>query len=92
VFLVVLEIIVAIVTAGLAVMWVRDPSGNYEPWTVICGVVLAGSEIYRRVRTRSEGEPKSLSKPEELIRWIQVQGSEKPLSQVLPRGTGDGHK
>jgi hypothetical protein len=85
VFLVVLEIIAAIVTAGLAVMWVRDPSGNYEPWTVICGVVLLGGDIYRRIRTRSEGELKSPSKPEELIRWIQGQGSEKPLSQVLPR-------
>lgn len=83
-FLVVLEIIAAIVTVGLAVMWVRDPSGNYEPWTVICGVVLVGVEIYRRIQKRSENELKSLSKPEELIHWIQGQGSEKPLSQILP--------
>lgn len=83
-FLVVLEITAAIVTAGLAFMWIRDQHGNYEPWIVLCGVVFVGSEIYRRIRTRSEAESKSLSKPEDLIRWIQVQGSEKPLSQVLP--------
>jgi hypothetical protein len=84
VFLIVLEIIAAIVTAGLAAMWVCDSSGNYEPWTVICGVILAVSDIFRRVRTRSEDKPKSLSKPEELILWIQTQGAENPLSQVLP--------
>lgn len=83
-FLIILEIISAVVTAGLAVMWVRDPSGNYEPWTVICGVVLVGSEIYRRVQTGSEGGPKPLSKQEELIRLIQVWGLEEPLSKVLP--------
>jgi hypothetical protein len=85
VFLIVLETITAIVTALLAVMWIRDPTGNYEPWTVICGVVLVGSEIYRRIRNRSVGELKTPSKPDELIRWIQGQASEKPLSQILPR-------
>ncbi len=83
-FLVVVEIITAITTAVLAVMWIRDPSGNYEPWTIICGVVFGGVEIYRRIRTRSENGLNSFSKPEELIHWIQGQGAEKPLSQILP--------
>jgi hypothetical protein len=84
-FLVIIEIITSIATAGLAIMWIRNPSGNYEPWTVICGVVVAGCEIYRRVRTRPKGETKRLSKPEALICWIQDHGLEKPLSEVLPR-------
>ena len=83
-FVVFIEIIAAIVTAVLAVFWVCDPSGNYEPWTVICGVVFAITEIYRQTRTPSETESESLSKPEELIRWIEFHGHEKPLSQVLP--------
>ncbi|MDA3838287.1 MAG: hypothetical protein PF574_04820, partial [Candidatus Delongbacteria bacterium] len=85
VFVILIEIIAAIVTAVLAFMWVRDPAGNYEPWTVICGVVFAVTEICRRIRTPSKVEPESLSKSEELIRWIQSYGHEKPLSQVLPR-------
>lgn len=65
-------------------MWIRNPSGNYEPWTVLCGTMVAGSEIYRRLRTQPKGEAKRVSKPEELILWIQDHGVEKPLSQVLP--------
>lgn len=84
-FLVFIEISASIATAGLAFMWIRNPSGNYEPWTVLCGVVVAGSEIYRRVRTRPKGETKQVSKTEELIHWIQNYGLEKPLSEVLPR-------
>ncbi len=72
-------------TGILAVLWVRNPTGNYEPWTVLCGVVAAGAEGYRRFRGRSKELPNQLSKPEELIRWIQEHGTEKPLSQVLPR-------
>jgi len=84
-FLVILEITTSILTTWLAILWIHNPSGNYEPWTVICGVILAGSEIYRRGRNRPNDEIKQVSKPEELILWIQDQGVEKPLSQVLPR-------
>jgi len=84
-FLVIIEISASIATAGLAFMWIRNPSENYEPWTVLCGVVVAGSEIYRRVRTQPKGETKQVSKTEELIHWIQDHGLERPLSEVLPR-------
>ena len=83
--LTILEIIALLVTTAFAIMWVRDASGNYEPWTVICGVLTGGIEVYRRIRARSEGSSKRTSRLEELIRWIQDQGVEKPLSQVLPR-------
>jgi hypothetical protein len=81
------------VTAFLAVLWVLDPAGNYEPWTVISGSVCTGIEIYRRIRSRGQSEsvpptgpkPKRKSKAEEIIDWIQKYGTEKPLSQVLPR-------
>jgi len=69
----------------LAVFWVTNPAGNYEPWTVICGVIAAGAEGYRQFKTRSGNPPVSTSEPEELIRWIRNHGTEKPLSQVLPR-------
>lgn len=82
--LVILEVIMALATGVLAVLWARDPGGNYEPWTVICGVVLTGIDIYRRSQSRSAGESKRISKTEELFRWIQEYGAEKPLSQVLP--------
>ena len=83
--LVIIEIIAWLTTVTLAILWVTDPGGNYEPWTVICGVVAAGTECYRQARTRSGNASMRASKPEELIRWIQDQGTEKPLSQVLPR-------
>jgi hypothetical protein len=82
--LVTLEIIAFLATTVLAILWVRDPGGNYEPWTVICGVLFTGIELYRRFPTRSEGGSKRVSKPEELAHWIQKHGVEKPLSQVLP--------
>lgn len=84
-FLIIVEIIAAIVTSWLAFMWILNPSGNYEPWTVLCGVVALGSEIFRRARTRPKSETKHTSKQEDLIRWIQDYGTEKPLSQILPR-------
>lgn len=83
--LVILEVFTSILTIWIAILWIRNPSGNYEPWTVICGAIFAGIEISRQVRTRSNDETKQESRPEELIHWIQNQGVEKPLSQVLPR-------
>lgn len=83
--LVIIEIVAWVATIILAVFWVTNPAGNYEPWTVICGVIAAGAEGYRQFRNRSGNPPVSTSEPEELIRWIRNHGTEKPLSQVLPR-------
>ena len=90
--LVIIEILVLLVTAGLAVLWIRNPTGNYDPWFIISGIVLAGIEIFRRFRDRKQlesGPPtgtklKRKSKAEKIIDWIQKHSIEKPLSQVLP--------
>lgn len=83
--LIALEIFALLATATLAFLWVRDPGGNYEPWTVICGGVFTGIELYRRFQQRSDGESSRRSRTQELVHWIQEHGTEKPLSQVLPR-------
>jgi len=82
--IIIVEIVALIITVILAILWIRDPRGNYEPWTVICGVVTVGSEIVRRL-TKKKNEKTRLSTAEELVDWIQNEGLEKPLSQVLPR-------
>lgn len=41
----------AIVTAVLAGMWIANPDGNYEPWTILIAVLTAGVEVIRRVKS-----------------------------------------
>lgn len=43
-------------TLVLASLWIFNPSGNYEPYTIISGVVFAAVEIYRR-KTRNNTLP-----------------------------------
>ena len=69
------EIIAWVATIILAVFWVTDPAGNYEPWTVICGVIAAGAEGYRQFKTRAENTTVSTSEPEELVCWIRNHGT-----------------
>ncbi len=94
--LITLEIVAFIATAVLAVLWIREPNGNYEPWTVICGVVATVIELLRRIRGRKPsettriknlraGESVKKSKVEELTDWILKHGTEKELSKILPR-------
>lgn len=82
---IIIEVIAWLATVILATLWITDPAGNYEPWTVICGVLAASAEWYRQFKTRSVNESLPVSKPQELIRWIQDHGMGKPMSQVLPR-------
>jgi len=85
VVLITIEVIAFLATAALATLWICDPGGNYEPWTVVCGLVSVGVELYRGFLTRSEGEPEPLTRSGELLHWIQEHGVEKPLGQILPR-------
>lgn len=50
VMLITLEVAAFVATAVFAILWIRDPSGNYEPWTVICGAVGMAIELIRRFR------------------------------------------
>src|SRR5690606_36978607 len=76
----VLEAIAFGATAVFAILWVRDPGGDYEPWTVICGVVTGGIELFRRFRPSRPDVATSPASPDELlpqtreeriIEWIQ---------------------
>jgi len=40
-------------TAFLAGCWVTDPSGNYEPWTILAGCIVASTEVYRRISSKN---------------------------------------
>ncbi len=53
--LIALEITAAVATVVLALLWISDPGGNYEPWTVICGLMATVTELCRRFEARSEG-------------------------------------
>lgn len=56
------EVVLVAVTALLACLWAADPSGNYEPWTVLAGVGVAIAEAGRR-RLQSR-LPRELLAPE----------------------------
>lgn len=47
-FLVITEIILIVITMILAIQWICNPQGNYEPWTVLGGTILAILEILRQ--------------------------------------------
>lgn len=40
--------VILAVTATLAVLWIRNPQGSYEPWTVLGGIMLTILEMLRR--------------------------------------------
>lgn len=82
--LIVFEFAALTATVVLAILWIRDPSGNYEPWTVLCGVVLMITEICRRLRGKSHHASFPGSK-EEMLAWFQEHGPVKPLTELLPR-------
>ena len=46
----VFEALGVLATAFFAVMWVADPSGNYEPWIILIAAVTTAAEIFRRIK------------------------------------------
>jgi hypothetical protein len=44
----IVEMFLLATTMSLAVLWILDPQGSYEPWTVLSGVLLAVLELVRR--------------------------------------------
>lgn len=45
-------------TVWFAVLWIRNPQGNYEPWTVIFGALLAIIKLARRKYLTQQPGPK----------------------------------
>ncbi len=54
--IVAMELCAILGAAILAIFWVLDPSGNYEPFTVLLGLVGASMEVYRRLKRKSHKE------------------------------------
>src|SRR5947208_1854723 len=48
----------ALAAVPLVILWIQDPNGPYEPWTVLCGLVGAACELLRRSTEHpAQGEP-----------------------------------
>ena len=92
--IILLEVTVFAITAILSLLWIYHPNNNYEPWTVLACILGTGAvDVLRRFQNHKNqtltAHTKNITRKEsklaELIAWIQNHGSEKPLSQVLPR-------
>lgn len=89
--LVLIEIAIWIATAILVVAWIGNPHANWEPWTVVCGLIGAALEGVRRYRARrpvsSDGRPVPIansSQPSSLAQDILSRIHQQPLSRLLP--------
>lgn len=57
-FLIALEVIMFSTMIIFAVLWIVNHDGGYEPWTIICGAIAAGLELFRGFQNRSAGKTK----------------------------------
>lgn len=53
--IVAIELLSLLSTLTLALLWIFNPTANFEPYTIISGVVFAAVELYRR-RTKAKTE------------------------------------
>jgi hypothetical protein len=100
ILLVLLELAAGVSAAVLAFFWIREPAGNWEPWTLVCGLVTAAVEGVRRyINHRSEkrdrrrnesglgsGSTTVVTPKQHLGRHILDRIHTSPLSELL----GDG--
>lgn len=85
--LLIIEIFSIFTVLILAILWIKNPSGNYEPWTVVCGVITAGIEIYRRCQTKSYNKSDQMPKisEESIVDELLVKVSEAVSEVVADR-------
>jgi len=50
VFIGIIEVAALLICIVFGYKWVKDPSGNYEPWTFLAGLVFVAFEIFRRYK------------------------------------------
>jgi hypothetical protein len=83
--------VIEILTLGLfavfALRWAWTQNAWYEPYTVICGLMLICLEVYRRFATKDGGEqaepPKDAAAS--LLEWLLANAPTKDLSETLPK-------
>lgn len=81
---VVIEIVLLLVTLVLGVMWVFNPSGNYEPSIVLCGAILAVLELVRRQsKKQHEHEPEPFKEVAELLKELKALRAEGQRTSSL---------
>lgn len=44
----ILELLLLLATLALAGVWIRNPAGNFEPYTIVFGVLIAVIDVVRR--------------------------------------------
>ena len=83
----VVEILTVVLLAVFALRWAWTQNGWYEPYTVICGLVLICLEVYRRLGAKDGGEqpepPKDAASS--LLQWLLANAPTKDLSETLPK-------
>ncbi len=67
-FLVIVEVFALLICIVFGYKWANNPSGNYEPWLFLAGLVFVPLEIVRRYR---EGLFSKEGKIASLIPWIR---------------------
>ena len=68
----VIEILTVVLFAVFALRWAWTQNGWYEPYTVICGLVLICLEVYRRFGAKDGGEQAEQPKDaaSSLLPWL----------------------
>jgi hypothetical protein len=79
--LVFIEILMLIIGAIFALFWVRDPSGNFEPYIVVTGIILASIELFRR--KKSERSSLVSDNTGELQPQINLEPSDITVKQII---------
>ena len=83
----VIELLTVVLFAVFALRWAWTQDAWYEPYTVICGLVLICLEVYRRFAGKDGGEhaepPKDAASS--LLQWLLANAPTKDLSESLPK-------
>ncbi len=83
----VIELLTVVLFAVFALRWAWTQDAWYEPYTVICGLVLICLEVYRRFAATDGGEhaepPKDAASS--LLQWLLANAPTKELSETLPK-------
>jgi hypothetical protein len=92
--IVTIEIFAFVAAAILAIFWASNPNGNYEPFTLLCGLVGTGIEIFRRSmkpQSLADLHPTPDSTVFEIHEWLHSNLNSLNLSETLPHALDLAH-